>query len=137
TPRREPPTDGPESCSTSSVSWRCSPCRESPRRGAPSMTTSRDLALTLAGGGNRSFYQLGLLERWGEALFPRLGAMATCSAGACVATLWLSGRDAEARALWLRRRESVRKNFDWSLLLRGRNPAPHGPIYRDTLLEAY
>src|SRR5690606_6802167 len=68
---------------------------------------------------------------------PRLGAMATCSAGACVATLWLSGRDAEARALWLRRRESVRKNFDWSLLLRGRNPAPHGPIYRDTLLEAY
>lgn len=101
------------------------------------MSTPRDLALTFAGGGNRSFYQLGLLERWGEALLPRLGVMSTCSAGACVATLWLSGREAQARALWSRRREGLLKNFDWTLLLRGRNPAPHGPIYRDTLIEAY
>jgi len=29
------------------------------------MTGARDLGRPLAGGGNRAFYQLGLLSRWG------------------------------------------------------------------------
>jgi hypothetical protein len=36
----------------------------------------RNIALTLAGGGNRAFFQLGLLHRWSERLLPRLGAIA-------------------------------------------------------------
>ena len=29
-------------------------------------TPGRDLALTFAGGGNRAFYQLGMLREWGD-----------------------------------------------------------------------
>ena len=97
----------------------------------------RDLAITFAGGGNRAFYQLGLMNRWGERLLPRVAAMATCSAGACVATLLLSGRETEANIFWRKRRDGITRNFEWRKLLRGRRPTPHEPIYRDTLLHAF
>jgi predicted acylesterase/phospholipase RssA len=96
----------------------------------------RNLALTLAGGGNRAFYQLGLLHRWGERLLPRLGAIGCCSAGACVAVMWLSGREVPTRSFWHARRRHVTRNLEWSRMLRGKSPAPHGEIYRDTLLCA-
>lgn len=96
----------------------------------------RNIALTLAGGGNRAFYQLGLLHRWGERLLPRLGAIAACSAGACVAVLLLSGREVATRAFWQARRGKMVRNLEWRRVLRGRSPAPHGAIYRDTLLCA-
>ncbi len=102
---------------------------------APS-TPPRDLGLTFAGGGNRAFYQLGLMHRWGDALLPRVAAIAACSAGACVAALMLSGRHAQAAEYWRWRVRDLRRNLDWTNLLRGRSPAPHGPIYRDTLLHA-
>lgn len=98
---------------------------------------TRDLAITFAGGGNRAFYQLGLMNRWRERLLPRVAMMATCSAGACVATLILSGREREADEFWKRRREGITKNFEWRKLLRGARPTPHEPIYRDTLLHAF
>jgi hypothetical protein len=98
---------------------------------------ARDLAITFAGGGNRAFYQLGLMNRWRERLLPRVALMATCSAGACVATLLLSERETEASDFWKRRREGITKNFDWSKLLRAKRPTPHEPIYRDTLLHAF
>lgn len=98
---------------------------------------ARDLAITFAGGGNRAFYQLGLMNRWRELLLPRVALMATCSAGACVATLLLSGREAEASDFWKQRREGITKNFEWRKLLRGKRPTPHEPIYRDTLLHAF
>jgi predicted acylesterase/phospholipase RssA len=97
----------------------------------------RDLGITFAGGGNRSFYQLGLMNRWRELLLPRVGVMATCSAGACVATLLLSGRADEVEQFWKRRRARVTKNFEWGRLLSGQRPTPHEPIYRDTLLYAF
>ncbi|MDX2061018.1 MAG: patatin-like phospholipase family protein [Gemmatimonadales bacterium] len=97
---------------------------------------NRDLAITLAGGGNRAFYQLGLLSRWWPRLESRIGAMSTCSAGACVALMLLSGRAETAFAFWHRRRGHVRRNLDWTRLLRGERPAPHYPVYRDTLLFA-
>jgi hypothetical protein len=98
---------------------------------------ARDLAVTFAGGGNRAFYQLGLMNHWREQLMPRVAAMATCSAGACVATLILSGREREAGEFWKERREGVVKNFEWQKLLRGVRPTPHEPIYRETLLHAF
>lgn len=97
---------------------------------------SRDLALTLAGGGNRAFYQLGLLRPWWPRLVDRIGAMSTCSAGACVALLLLTGRDRETFDFWYDRRAHVRRNLDWTKLLRGERPAPHFPVYRDTLMFA-
>lgn len=100
---------------------------------AESPRTARDLAVTLAGGGNRAFYQVGLLARWWDLLADRVGAMATGSAGACTAVLLLSGRRVEAHQYWLGRRAHVRKNLEWWRLLRGQRPAPHFPIYRDTL----
>lgn len=97
----------------------------------------RDLAITFAGGGNRAFYQLGLLRAWGERLWRRTGAVAACSAGACVVTLHLSGRETQTHAFWRARRDHVRRNVDWWGPLRGRRFTPHGPIYRDTLLCAF
>jgi predicted acylesterase/phospholipase RssA len=96
----------------------------------------RDLAITFAGGGNRAFYQLGLLNRWAELLLPRVAVIAGCSAGACVAAMHLSARQEETHAFWRERRSHVTRNFTWSNVLRGQSPAPHGPIYRATLLHA-
>ena len=98
---------------------------------------TRDLALTFAGGGNRSFYQLGLLNQWHEVLLPRTRAVAACSAGACVITTFLSGRKDIARDYWMGRAAGITRNFDWSRVLKGERPAPQGPIYRDTLLVTF
>jgi hypothetical protein len=96
----------------------------------------RNIALTLAGGGNRAFYGLGMLHRWGERLAPRLGALAGCSAGAAVAILWLTGREVATRSFWRARRAGMTRNFEWTRVLKGQSPAPHGAIYRDTVLCA-
>jgi len=96
----------------------------------------RDLALTLAGGGNRAFYQAGLLNRWADRLLPRVRVLASCSAGACVATVFLSGRADQTHAFWRQRRAGVARNFDVRALLAGRRPAPHGEVYRDTMIFA-
>lgn len=101
------------------------------------MSVDRDLALTFAGGGNRSFYQLGLLSRWQDVLLPRTAAIASVSAGACVIATLLSGRRDEARRYWLSRAQGITRNFDWSKLLRGERPAPQGEIYRETLLVTF
>ncbi len=94
----------------------------------------RNTALTFAGGGNRAFYQLGLLHRWGERLWPRTAAIAACSAGACVVALWLSERERLVRSFWRARREGITRNVDPLRPLRGQRIVPHGDIYRDTLL---
>jgi predicted acylesterase/phospholipase RssA len=103
----------------------------------PLSPITRDLALTFAGGGNRAFYALGLMNRWAEALLPRVAAVSSCSAGACVITTLLSGRQREAREFWMRRTRGITKNFDWSKLLRGQRPAPQGEIYRETLMVTF
>src|SRR5580765_1279421 len=97
----------------------------------------RDRSVTFAGGGSRTFYQLGLWMRWGAALEPRLAAVAGCSAGACAATTIFSGRAEETVDFWKVRRRHIDRNFEWERLLAGRNPLPQFPVYRDTLLFAY
>lgn len=99
--------------------------------------SERDLAITFAGGGNRAFYQLGLMNVWRERLLPRVGCVAACSAGACVAALLLSGRSAEVGDYWKRRTRGLKRNFEWRRLLSGRRPTPHEPLYRDLLLYAF
>jgi predicted acylesterase/phospholipase RssA len=94
---------------------------------------ARGVALTLAGGGNRAFYQLGVLDHWWPLLAESVGMMGTCSAGACVAVILLSGRRDETFDYWFHRRGSVRRNFEWHRVLLGRRPTPHFPIYRDTM----
>jgi predicted acylesterase/phospholipase RssA len=93
----------------------------------------RDLGLTLAGGGNRSFYQQALLEAWGERLWSRVAAVSCVSAGAAIAVMSLTGRAALARVHWDAARRGILKNLDVSRLLRGEKLAPHGPIYRSTI----
>jgi predicted acylesterase/phospholipase RssA len=97
----------------------------------------RDLSITFAGGGNKSFYQFGLMRRWRDQLLPRVRVMTACSAGACVAALLLSGREGEVEEFWRRRSGGVTRNFEWRRLLRGRRPTPHGELYRDLLLHAF
>jgi predicted acylesterase/phospholipase RssA len=97
----------------------------------------RDLAITFAGGGNRAFYQLGLMRRWAPDLLPRVSAIAAVSAGACVITFLLSGRSDEIYAFWKNLRRDVSKNFEWAKVLRGERPAPHAAIYREMLLYAF
>ncbi len=97
----------------------------------------RDLGITFAGGGNRAFYQMGLWRAWGDRLLPRIAAVGSVSAGACVICTILSGREAQAREFWTARRAHVRRNVEWRRLLRGQNPTPHGPIFRDTLRHTF
>lgn len=97
----------------------------------------RNIGLTFAGGGNRAFFQLGLLHEWAESLLPRTAAVAACSAGACVVTLFLAERERVTRDFWRARRKHVTKNVDLTRLLRSDGVIPHGKIYRDTLLCAY
>jgi predicted patatin/cPLA2 family phospholipase len=94
----------------------------------------RDLGLTLAGGGNRSFYQQALLEAWGDRLWDRVAAVSCVSAGAAIAVLSLSGRSEMARVYWDESRRGLTRNLDVSKLLRGGQMAPHGPIYRSTVV---
>jgi hypothetical protein len=96
----------------------------------------RDLGLTLAGGGNRSFYQQGLLELWGDALWPRVTAVSTVSAGSAIAVLLLSGRAAQARAYWDTMRRGLDKNLDLSRAFKKQPIAPHGRIYYGTIIHA-
>jgi predicted acylesterase/phospholipase RssA len=96
----------------------------------------RELGLTLAGGGNRSFYQQALLESWGERLWSRVAALASVSAGAAIATLLLSGRAQQARVHWDGLRRGITKNVDVSRALRGEPIAPHGRIYHSTMVHA-
>jgi patatin-like phospholipase len=96
----------------------------------------RDLAITLAGGGNRAFYQLGLLNRWCEMLHSRIAGIAACSAGAAVIITYLADRQAETHDYWVSRCTGITTNFDWRRLLAGQRPSPAYPIYRDTLLHA-
>lgn len=96
----------------------------------------RDLGLTLAGGGNRSFYQQALLESWGERLWSRVAAVSCVSAGAAIALLTLSGRSGPARLHWDGLRRGITKNLDLRRALRGERIAPHGPIYRSTIVHA-
>jgi len=100
------------------------------------MAPMRDLGLTLAGGGNRSFYQQALLESWGERLWPRVAALSCVSAGAAITTLLLSGRAHEARIHWDGLRQGITKNLDLTRALRGEPVAPHGAIYRSTMVHA-
>ena len=97
----------------------------------------KDVGLTFAGGGNKAFYQFGIMRRWRERLLPRTGGVAACSAGACVAALLLSGRDAEVTERWKRERGTATKNFEWLRLLAGRNPMRHEEVYRAALLHAF
>src|SRR4051812_43575458 len=99
--------------------------------------TDRDLGITFSGGGNKSFYQFGLMRRLRDRLLPRVRVMTTCSAGACVAVLLLSGREGEVEEFWRCRSDGMKSNFDWRRLLRGRRPTPHGEMYRDLLLHAF
>ena len=96
----------------------------------------RDLAITFAGGGNRAFYQLGLLNRWGSRLMDRVGAVASVSAGACAIVIYLTGREHQTNAFWRARRAHVTRNFEWRRMLRGQRPAPHGDVLRDTMMFA-
>ena len=98
---------------------------------------TRDLGLTLAGGGNRTLYGLALLERWSERLLPRLAAAAGVSAGACMICLHVAGRAGLAREFWHVRRREVVRNLDPARLLRGKSIAAHGDVYRDTLLYGF
>jgi predicted patatin/cPLA2 family phospholipase len=100
-------------------------------------TIARDLTLTFAGGGNRSFYSLGLITPWQDRLLPRIAAIGSVSAGACVVMTLLSGRREEARRFWLDRTQGITSNFDWTKLLRGERPAPQGEIYRETLMVTF
>lgn len=97
----------------------------------------RDTAITFAGGGTCSFYQLGVMNRWREPVLPRVAVLSAVSAGACVAAIILSRREAEVADLWKARSRGVTRNFDWRRLLSGQRPTLHEVIYRDLLLHAF
>ena len=97
--------------------------------------TERDLALTFAGGGNRAFYQLGMLREWGDWLLPRTAGVAACSAGAYVFLLYLAQRWEASWDFWLEARAGTTKNLRLANVFRGQPLAPHGRVYRATTMH--
>src|SRR5215218_3863730 len=95
------------------------------------------LGITFAGGGTKSFYQVGLMRRWRKLLLPHVSLLATCSAGAFAAALVLSGREKTVERYWQEKYAGKLKNFDWRRLLAGQRPTPHERVYRDLLLYAF
>lgn len=95
-----------------------------------------DLGLCLAGGGNRSFWQVGLLDVLGELVLPRVAAISACSAGAAAAVLVASDSVEPGRHAFARLRRGIASNFRAGSLLRGERPLPHEPVYRATLRAA-
>jgi predicted acylesterase/phospholipase RssA len=101
------------------------------------MNTGRtDLGLCLAGGGNRSFWQIGMLDVLGDILFPRVAAISACSAGAAAAVLLASDSVERARRVFAEERKHIRRNFDVTKLFRRERPLPHERVYRTTLRDA-
>ena len=98
-------------------------------------TPGRDVALTFAGGGNRAFYQLGMLREWGDWLLPRTAGVATCSAGAYVFLLYLAQRWNESWDFWLKAREGTTQNIRFRNAFSGEPMAPHGRVYRATTMH--
>lgn len=98
--------------------------------------SGRDLAITFAGGGNRAFYELGLMNRWYPDLAPRIGCLAACSAGAWVALLMLSGRQDEVAHYWRERFGKVKVKVAWRRLFTSERP-PHEEVYREMLGFAF
>jgi predicted acylesterase/phospholipase RssA len=95
------------------------------------------LGITFAGGGTKSFYQLGLMSRWRKLLLPKVGLLAACSAGAFSAALLLSEREESVEQYWLEKYAGKVKNFDWRRLIAGQKPTPHESVYRDLLMHAF
>ena len=77
------------------------------------------------------------MNRWREPVLPRVAVLSAVSAGACVAAIILSRREAEVAELWKVRSRGVTRNFDWRRLLSGQRPTLHEAIYRDLLLHAF
>lgn len=96
----------------------------------------RDLAITFAGGGSRTFWQVGLLERHWERILPRVGAVAGCSAGAAMATLLLAGNVERTKPFFAAQRRGVRGHVSLRRALRRQRPFPHDGIYRATMAHA-
>ena len=95
-----------------------------------------DLGITFAGGGSRAFYQIGLLEVWGEQLLPRLAGVAGCSAGAAMATIVLTESLNEVQPFFEQQRKGVLGHMQLRRLAKRKRPFPHDEIYRKTLLFA-
>lgn len=94
------------------------------------------LGITFAGGGTKSFYQVGLMSRWRELLLPHVRLLAACSAGSFAASLVLSERENDVEQYWQEKYAGKIKNFDWQRLFAGQRPTRHEDVYRDLLLHA-
>ncbi len=94
---------------------------------------TRDLGVTFAGGGSRAFHQVGFMEHWWDTLFPRIGAMAGCSAGSAMAVLLATGRSEETKSFFAAQRQGVQGHMEIGRLWKGRRPFPHDDIYRATM----
>ena len=98
---------------------------------------ARDLALTLAGGGNRALVQIGTAAPVVAAARAPLGRRLPVSAGAehggeppRPAGSWRPPRIGSAAA------PACTETCDWAGCFPGSGPTPHTPIYRDTLRYA-
>lgn len=94
------------------------------------------LGITFAGGGTKSFYQIGLMSRWRKLLLPHVSLLAACSAGSFAAALLLSERENNVEQYWQEKYAGKIKNFDWQRLFAGQRPTQHEDVYRDLLLHA-
>lgn len=96
-------------------------------------TTPTNLGLCLAGGGNRAFWQIGMLEVLGPEILPRVRAISGASAGSAAAVFFAAGVGDRARDVFAELRADIETNFDVRQLARRQPPMPHQRVYREVL----
>lgn len=91
--------------------------------------------VVFAGGGNRCWWQAGLWDIAAPALGLKPRVIAGASAGAATACMLYANDSEHVLRYYAHALAGNRKNFYASRLLRGERPFPHGPIYRQALLD--
>ena len=94
-------------------------------------------AIALAGGGNRCYWQSGVLDALWAATPDRPRLMVGVSAGAFQAAFTLAGVGDRVRRIVDDECRSRRRNLEWTRLVQGRSPFPVGEIYPELMRAVF
>ncbi len=95
------------------------------------------VAIALAGGGNRCYWQSGVLDALWEATPNRPRLMVGVSAGAFQAAFTLAGLGDKVRCIVDDECRTRRRNLEWIRLAQGRSPFPVGEIYPELMRTVF
>ena len=108
-----------------------------PGAGAAGRDAVSFAAIALAGGGNRCYWQSGVLDALWAATPDRPRLMVGVSAGAFQAAFTLAGVGDRVRRIVDDECRARRRNLEWARLVQGRSPFPVGEIYPELMRAVF